>query len=111
MNKFLLLILAGLFIFQSGCAKSIRYTHDEIRDFTPSIQERIKNGEISMGMSKLQVRYAWGGPDEEIVLEPAQSGKERVEWTYRRLSFFKTRLIFIDDRLAEIISGEPGIRK
>lgn len=111
MKKILLLILLILLISQVGCAKSIRYSHNEIKDFQPSVQEHIKNGEIAAGMTKLQVRYSWGGPDTVTVLPPDEGGKERVEWVYKKLHVFKTRLIFIDDKLTEIISTEPGITK
>ena len=95
----------------SGCYKAARYSHDEIKDYPPSVQEQIKKGEISVGMTKVQVRYAWGGPQDVIVMPPSDQGKERVEWVYRRYSLFKTRLIFVDGRLAEIASSEPGVVK
>ena len=111
MNKYVLVAGTVLMISLAACAKSIRYSHDEIKDFQPAIQERIKNNEISVGMTKLQVRYSWGGPDNVIVLKPSEQGKERIEWIYEKLHFFKSRLIFTDDKLTEIISSEPGIVK
>ncbi len=93
----------------AGCTQAVRYSNDEIKDFTPAIQDRIKNSEVSVGMTKLQVRYAWGGPEIITVLQPSAEGKERVEWLYKKLFVFRTRLIFTDDRLTEIISTEPGI--
>jgi hypothetical protein len=111
MNKYVLVAGTVLMISLSACAKSLRYSHDEIKDFQPAIQEHIKNSEISVGMTKLQVRYSWGGPDNVIVLQPSAQGKERIEWVYEKLHFFKSRLIFTDDKLTEIISTEPGIAK
>ena len=111
MNKYVLVAGAVMMISLSACAKSIRYSHDEIKDFQPSIQEHIKNSEIAVGMTKLQVRYSWGGPDNVIVLQPSEHGKERIEWVYEKLHFFKSRLIFTDDKLTEIIGTEPGIAK
>jgi len=108
-NIFLLLSVVFL-ISQAGCAKSLKYSQEEIKDFPPSVQEHVKNHEVAVGMTKLQVRYSWGGPDTVNVLTPAEGGKERVEWVYKKV-FFKTRLVFSDDKLTEIISTEPGIAK
>ncbi len=111
MKKLLLLSALFLFIFYSGCTKSVRYSQEEIADFPPSIQENIRHGEIVVGMTKLQVRYAWGGPESVHVLPSTEDGKERVRWEYKKLRFFKTHLFFTDDKLTEIISTEPGISK
>jgi hypothetical protein len=62
-------------------------------------------------MTRLQVRYSWGDPDNVRVLEPAADGKERVEWIYKRMEVFRTRLIFTGDNLTEIVSSEPGVVK
>lgn len=99
------LLLAG------GCSKGIRYSLDEIKDYPVSIQDRIKNNEVTTGMTKMHVRYSWGGPNEAFTLTPGEGGKERVEWTYKKLGFFKTHLIFTDGILTQIISNEPGISK
>lgn len=109
MKNFHALIFATAVFMIAGCTQSVRFSNDEIKDFNPAVQERIKNSEVSVGMTKLQVRYAWGGPESIIVLPPNPEGKERVEWLYKKLFVFKTRLIFTDDRLTEIISTEPGI--
>jgi predicted transcriptional regulator len=103
-------ILLGL-VISTGCAKSVRYTQEEIMDFPPSVQENIKKNEITTGMTRLQVRYSWGAPDEVRVVQPAEDGKERVEWVYKKMEVFRTRLIFTDDKLTEIISSEPGVVK
>ena len=109
MKKFLLLFSILFIILQAGCAKSLRYSQEEIKDFPEGVQEHIRKNEIDTGMSKLQVRFAWGGPDAVNVLSPDEDGKERIEWVYKRLSVFKTRLIFTDDKLTQIISSEPGL--
>lgn len=111
MKKHIFIAGAILLISLSACVKSIRYSHDEIKDFPPEIQKHITNSEIAVGMTRLQVRYSWGGPDNVIVLSPGENGKERTEWVYGKLRFFKSRLIFTDDKLTEIISTEPGIAK
>lgn len=110
MKKFFLLLIA-VSIALTGCTKTIRYSPEEIKDFQPAVQEHIKKNEIAVGMTKLQVRYAWGGPDIINILPPGEGGKERIEWTFTKFRVFKTRLIFTDDRLTEIISTEPGIAR
>lgn len=94
-----------------GCAKQMRYTNEEIRNFPPQVQERVKKGEIATGMTYIQVRYAWGAPSLVNILPPNEMGFERVEWTYRKFPLFRTILRFTDGKLTEIISSEPGITK
>ncbi|MCX7987904.1 MAG: hypothetical protein N2647_00480 [Thermodesulfovibrio sp.] len=107
MRKLIMLLLAVL-IF--GCAsQGVRYTYDEIKNYPPEIQERIAKGEITLGMTKDQVRYAWGNPSSTRVLTP-EKGKQREEWIYSSsLGLLKSRLIFIDGKLTYIISNEQRI--
>ncbi len=109
-KSFLWLILLSLFVV-FGCSKSVRYSQDEIKDFPPQIQEYIKNSQVAVGMTKQQVRLAWGGPHSIVVLAPSEDGRERVEWVFKKMGFYTSRLIFSDDKLAEIISDEPGFAK
>lgn len=111
MRKLFLLSFAFLLFVQMGCTKSLRYSAEEIKDFPPPVQEHIKNGEITPGMTMAQVRYSWGAPDRVTALLPAEDGKERVEWVYKRMEVLKTRLIFTNGSLTEIVSSEPGIIK
>jgi hypothetical protein len=111
MKLIALCIAAFTLMLTAGCTKSVRYSQDEIKDYPPAIQEHIKNNEVTIGMTKAQVRYSWGGPHAVKILSPGEGGKERVEWVYEKLKFFKTRLIFSDGFLAEIISNEPGTGK
>jgi hypothetical protein len=111
MKKYIIAVVSIFLIVQSGCVRSMRYSHQEIRDLPPSVQEKIKKGEISIGMSKLQVRYAWGGPDDSIPHKPKLDGQEFTEWVYKKALFFKTRLFFTDDRLTEIITNQPGFKR
>jgi hypothetical protein len=111
MKKILLCITVLSLILAAGCTKSVRYSQDEIKDFPEAVQDHIKNNEVTTGMTKAQVRYSWGGPHEVNILPPGENGKERVEWIYKKLTFFKTRLIFTDGRVTEIISNEPGTGK
>ncbi len=112
MKKVSFLLLALSLFFQVGCTKSVRYSEEEIRGFPPSIQEHIRKGEVTLGMTQPQVRYSWGSPDSVTILPSTEDGKTREEWVYGRLGgVFKTRLIFTDRKLTEIISTDPGIRK
>ncbi len=89
-------------ISQIGCVKSIRFTEDEIKDFPANIQDNIRKGEIAIGMTKEQVRYAWGSPDSIRILSPID-GKLREEWIYSYLGVFNTRiLLFLDGKLIYI---------
>ncbi len=98
-------------IGQTGCAKSVRYSAEEIKNFPPGIQEHIKNAEVTPGMTMAQVRFSWGAPDSVIALGPDEQGREKVEWTYKRMQLLKTTLLFTNDSLTEIVSTEPGIIK
>ena len=100
------ILFAILIIFlQFGCTKSVRYTEAEIADYSPTAQDQIRKGQIALGMTKEQVRYAWGSPDSTRFL-PAFEGKAREEWTYssiralnvvtsKILFFYEGRLIYI----------------
>ncbi|MDI1472296.1 hypothetical protein THER_0305 [Thermodesulfovibrio sp. N1] len=106
--KFFIALLTALFIL--GCAsQGVRYTYDEIKHYPPDIQERIAKGEIALGMTKEQVRLAWGNPSSVRVLTP-EKGKQREEWVYSSaLGILKSRLIFVDGKLTYIISNEQRI--
>jgi outer membrane protein assembly factor BamE (lipoprotein component of BamABCDE complex) len=105
MKNTVIVILAVLFLLQIGCTKAIRYSEDEIKGFSPNVQENIRKGQIDLGMTQEQVRYAWGGPDSIKMLEPFE-GKPREEWIYssagtmgvigtKLLLFYNNKLIFI----------------
>jgi hypothetical protein len=105
MKKVLLLVISVSLLLFLGCAKSIRYTEDEIKTFPDEIKEHVRKGQISLGMSQEQVRYAWGAPDSIKFLE-AFENKSREEWTY---SFKETLnvvtykvLFFYDGKLVYI---------
>lgn len=107
MKRFLVFII---FLFLFSCASSgVRYTYEEIKNYPPEIQERIAKGEIALGMTREQVRYAWGNPST-IRFLPPEKGKSREEWIYSAsLGLLKTRLIFVDGKLTYIISSEQRI--
>lgn len=106
--RILISLLIAVFIF--GCAsQGVRYTYDEIKNYPPDVQERIAKGEIALGMTKEQVRYAWGPPSTTRILTP-EKGKQREEWVYSSsLGLLKSRLIFVDGKLTYIISNEQRI--
>lgn len=102
--------LVVFILIAAGCAAPARYSVGEISGYPPAVREHIKNKEVSLGMTMTQVRYAWGGPDSIRIMEP-EDGQKRVQWTYKKLFFAKTRLIFTDDKLTDIISSEAGVSK
>src|SRR3990172_6085806 len=111
MKKTIFLVLSLLVLLGAGCTKSVRYSEEEIRGFPIDVQERIRNGEISLGMTQYQVRYAWGSPDSVIFLAPSEDGKNREEWVYGKfVGVFKTRVIFTDGKITEMISNDPAIK-
>jgi len=106
MKQLILVILAVSFLFGVGCTKSVRYTEEEIQHFPPETQEHIRQGEVKLGMTTQQVRYAWGAPSSIKFLEPTPEGKTREEWVYSKLGIFGTKLlVFIDGKLI-FTSGE-----
>ena len=107
----LLLLLPMALFGASGCTRAVRYSQDEIKDFPPQTQEHIRKSQIAIGMTKIQVRYSWGSPHAVAVLSPSGDGKERVEWTYQKMMYFKSHVVFTDDKVTEIVSDEPGFAK
>ncbi|MCX8033798.1 MAG: hypothetical protein N3A00_00595 [Thermodesulfovibrio sp.] len=104
----LVILLTAFFIF-SCASQGVRYTYEEIKNYPPEIQERIAKGEITLGMTKEQVRYAWGNPSSTRVLTP-EKGKQREEWVYSSsLGILKSRLIFVDGKLTYILGTEHKI--
>lgn len=104
MKRSLVSIFAILLIMvMVGCAKTARYSPEELKDFPPEVQEHIKSGEIVIGMTAQQVRYAWGSPSVINVLPPTEDGRIREEWIYIKAGLFlEKRLLFIDGKLVDI---------
>jgi hypothetical protein len=99
----LLVTLAAMFVI-SCSGKAVLYSPYELQEFPPKIQQHIKNGEVSLGMSPQAVRYSWGAPKAVRVRE-SEDGSYVEEWIYTRLRVFATRLTFVEGKLAGIISG------
>ncbi|MDA8168318.1 MAG: hypothetical protein M0Z59_01295 [Nitrospiraceae bacterium] len=100
------LLMAGALL---GCAQEIRYSPSEISQYPPDIQSHIRNGEVMMGMTPEQVRYAWGAPTDVNILQP-QNGKSREEWIYKSLASTMT-VEFTGGKVSEIMSSGIGGRK
>jgi hypothetical protein len=102
MKKVVFLVLILSLLLGVGCTKAVRYSEDEIKTFSPEMQENIRKGQVMLGMSPQEVRYAWGSPDSVRILEP-YDGKQLEEWIYSTLPVYGTRLLlFYDGRLLYI---------
>jgi hypothetical protein len=108
--RVIIFVSSILLILLFGCATPARYSYDEIKDYPADVQQWIMKGEVAIGMTPQQVRYAWGSPASIKVLEPID-GKSREEWIYTTMGVFGTRIIlFIDGKVA-YISGETHQKK
>ena len=111
-EAFLLAVLVTLMVWSSsGCSKTVRYSQEEIKDFPPAIQEQIRAGNVVVGMTTQQVRYAWGPPSTVNVIAPTADGKQREEWIYSSLGmgvFMERRLLFVEGKLVDIFP-EPKV--
>jgi len=88
-----------VFLLQTGCVSQVRYSETEIQSFPANIQEHIRKAEIAPGMTNEQVRYAWGNPDFQKILDPYE-GKPMEEWIYAKLGVFGTKiLVFYNSKL------------
>ena len=106
MKKALLFVLFFTLAFGSfsGCSKTVRYSPEEIKDYPPALQEQIKQGNVVIGMTTQQVRYAWGPPATVNVIAPTAEGRPREEWIYAMGMgvFMERRLLFVDGKLVDI---------
>jgi hypothetical protein len=85
-----------------GCTTTVRYSPEEIKGYPPMVQEQIQQGNVVVGMTPQQVRYAWGPPTTANVMTPTQDGKMREEWLYSSGIFVQRRLLFVDGKLFDI---------
>ncbi|MEK6692980.1 MAG: hypothetical protein AABY44_06095 [Nitrospirota bacterium] len=91
-----IIFLVLFFLSISGCASGVKYTIEEIKDFPEPIQTSIKKGEVIMGMTSQQTRYAWGSPDK--VSTSYKEGKHRELWIYTSfLGLSKQTYLFFED--------------
>lgn len=99
MRKVAIVVGLLLCVMLIGCTKAVRYTEDEIKGYPANIQELIRKGTVDFGMTKDQVRYAWGAPDSIRILEPYE-GKSREEWIYTQpatMGVLGTKILFFYD--------------
>jgi uncharacterized protein YneF (UPF0154 family) len=94
-----------------GCASTARYSHDEIKDYPPIIQDYIQKGMVAIGMTPPQVRYAWGAPSTINMLPPTEDGKKKEEWLYSSGVFMKKRLLFIQDKVVDIFPAPQQVNE
>lgn len=101
--SYAVLLLTFMIGAVSGCATAVRYSPDEIKNYPPAIQENIRQGIVTIGMTPQQVRYAWGSPTSLNVLTPTEDGKPKEEWLYTSTIILKRRLLFIDGKVIDIL--------
>jgi len=103
-SKGIFAVLFFIALFTGGCATSVRFTHEEIKEYPLEVQEKITRGEVSPGMTQQQVRYGWGAPNN-IKTFDAVDGRSKEEWVYSNMWGYKTRLLFINGKLTDITEG------
>jgi len=99
---YFVLFLTLTFWSLSGCTTAVRYSPEELKDYPPEVQDQIRQGNVSAGMTTQQVRYAWGAPSTVNTLTPTLDGKLREEWLYSSGIFVQRRLLFVDGKLFDI---------
>ena len=82
-------------VFLSSCASYARFTHDEIKDYPPDVQEKIIKGEIMPGHDTAGSEVFLGISIQVMALKP-EGGKTKEEWIYSSViaGINKTRLTF-----------------
>ncbi|QWR76286.1 hypothetical protein [Candidatus Magnetomonas plexicatena] len=107
------ILIAVSFVLILSCTHTVKYTEQEIADYPQGVKELIRQGKIDFGMTPEQVRYSLGSPSDIRMLDvsPGNEGGDRIEWTYKRLHFYVTRLTFKKDKLVEIYSNDPEVKR
>ncbi|MCX7913534.1 MAG: hypothetical protein N2511_02980, partial [Thermodesulfovibrionales bacterium] len=90
MAKFMVFLIVILMLSYGCSTAPVRFTIDEIKGFPLEVQEKIIKGEVALGMTTQQVRYAWGSPNTIRILEPLE-GKQREEWIYTTAGILENR--------------------
>lgn len=99
------LVTAAFALLLLSCSSSVRYSPSEISTYDSPMQEHIKKGEVVLGMTPLQVRYAWGAPNAVRIPGADEEGRFKEVWIYARMRIFSTKLVFTDGKLTGILSG------
>lgn len=69
-----------------------------VKDFDPEIVEKIRKGEVCIGMTREQVIMAWGPPATHRT-----TSKENTTWMYWRAPDKTVRVIFGKDKVKHIM--------
>ncbi|MFQ3573096.1 MAG: hypothetical protein SNJ53_00515 [Thermodesulfovibrionales bacterium] len=105
MRIFITFVFLATILTMSCSTSTVRYTHEELRSFSPEIQQKIIKGEISTGMTPQQVRYSWHAP-KNVKTSQTKDGKIVEEWTYSYMGACPITLQFSDARLQSIIMSD-----
>jgi len=85
----------------------------EIEAYPTNVQEAIRNQEVLIGMTPMQVRYALGPPESARTFSPRQN-EIAEEWTYRSvMKMKKVYLVFEEGKVSKISTEQlrlPTIR-
>jgi len=79
------LITLMLILFLAACSSVNSRISDhqaEFDSYSVEVQSTIRNGEIQLGFTELQVRMAWGDPSN-TAREVSEASGERIVWGYR----------------------------
>ena len=94
--------LAMLLLASCSSTSGLRYTYYEIEKFPIDIHENIRNKNVVIGMTPMQVRYALGAPNEARAVAPKE-GTVAEEWTYKmQTQFKKVYVIFENNQVVKI---------
>jgi len=98
----------GLLALASCAGGGLRYTYVEIESYPEQLQESIRRGEVMVGMTPIQVRYALGAPERSRTFSP-EAGRIREEWKY--LSNLNLKKVFVVFEKGEVVRIETEERK
>ena len=89
--------------------EGLRFTYVEVEKFPQEIQESIKNREVVLGMSPVQVRYALGPPLAARTFSSEEKREIYEEWTY--LSVMKLKKVYVVFQNGQVSKIETEQRK
>jgi hypothetical protein len=79
------LTLFSLIVFLAACSSvnsRIESHQAEFDSYPVEVQSAIRNGEVQLGFTELQVRMAWGDPSN-TAREVSEATGEQIVWGYR----------------------------
>jgi hypothetical protein len=102
------LALSIILLALSGCAaSSVRYTSEELKAFSPDVQQKIIKGEISNGMTPQEVRYTWHAP-KGVHTSKTKDNKIAEQWNYSNMGACPITLFFYEGKLSSIVLSDSG---